>query len=65
MTLTIVGFVVLRLLGTAFFVLLAIRIFVALKGRGPHSAHALLDRRFAEGQISADEYRARKAVLDE
>jgi putative membrane protein len=38
-----------------------------LQGRAAHGAPetpaALLDRRFASGEISADEYRQRKAVL--
>ena len=65
MTLTIIGLVLLRLLCATFMVLLVIRIVVAVKGQGPQSAQAMLDRRFAEGQISAEEYRSRKVVLEE
>jgi putative membrane protein len=32
---------------------------------GPPSADEVLRRRFAEGELSADEYRERRAVLDE
>ena len=32
-------------------------------GRRPHTAIEVLDHRFAQGEISAEEYRARRAVL--
>jgi uncharacterized membrane protein len=65
MSVTIIGFLILKLLGLAFAVLLAVRVAAAFRGLGPHGARAILDRRFAQGEIVAGEYRLRRAVLED
>jgi len=71
MILFFIGLGIMKLLVTAFIVLLAVKLgvwaFAAYDERGERSAmgkaEQLLRRRFAEGEIEAQEYRDRLAVL--
>ncbi len=57
------GFILLRILGVAFFVLLAVRIITGLRSR--HSgAVDIASRRFASGEITEQEFRRMREVLD-
>jgi uncharacterized membrane protein len=57
------GFVVLRLLAIAFVVLLIARIVAGM--RGHHSgALSIIGRRFAEGELTEDQYRRMRDVLE-
>lgn len=55
------------LLGTlALFAVIAAAVYVGVRlaqGAGPGSARAVLDRRFASGEISAEDYYERESVL--
>ena len=75
MTLFFIGFGLLRLLGFAFLVLLLIKIALII-GKKIHDKHSdffqnygrfeavnLAAKRFADGDISADQYREIKSVL--
>jgi putative membrane protein len=50
--------------GVVFGIVWLIRSTVGGPGRGSESPLAVLERRFAEGAISVEEYRARREVLD-
>jgi uncharacterized membrane protein len=65
MTALFIGFLALRVLCMAFAVLLVVRLVAAFQGRGPHGARAELDRRFARGEMSAEDYRQRREVLQD
>jgi uncharacterized membrane protein len=65
MSLFLIGAMVLRLLCLAFAVLLAVRIVAGVRSRHPCGARAILERRFVEGAINEDEYRSKRAVLEE
>lgn len=77
MTLFFIGFGVLRVLGFIFFILLLIKIVLVIRKKidGSHSeayrthvthqAVSLAARRFADGDISADQFREIKSVLKE
>ncbi|HEV2726791.1 MAG TPA: SHOCT domain-containing protein [Solirubrobacterales bacterium] len=64
------------LFGLVFWIALIAMVFLLVRGRGwfgpggpraqaRESGSQILERRFAEGELSADEYRERRAVLDE
>jgi uncharacterized membrane protein len=55
----------LRLLCLAFAVLFTVRVVAGVRSRHPGGARAILERRFVEGAITEEEYRARRAVLEE
>ncbi|MGA2765502.1 MAG: hypothetical protein ABSG17_19315 [Spirochaetia bacterium] len=59
----IAGFVALRILGIAFFVLLVARIAVAVRGRH-YDALAIISRRFAEGEVTEEQFRRMREVLE-
>ena len=59
----IAGFVALRLLGIAFLVLLVSRIVAGARSR-PHDALEIVGRRFAEGEITEEQFRRMREVLD-
>lgn len=65
MTLFFIGFGLLRLLIFAFLVLMLIKIasIIGTKMHGPFEAINLAAQRFADGDISADQYREIKSVL--
>jgi len=63
-TLFIVGFVAMRLLVAAFFILLVVRIGAGLLAGRHHGSRGILERRFAAGEIDEAEYRARRDVLE-
>jgi uncharacterized membrane protein len=56
------GFVLLRFLGIAFFVLLIARIVAGARSRH-HGALGILSRRFAEGEITEEQLRRMREVL--
>ena len=59
----VAGFIALRVLGVAFLVLLVLR--VAVGARGPHSgARAIMARRFAEGEITEEQFRRMREILE-
>ena len=58
----IAGFVALRLLGIAFVVLLVARIAVGAAGRRD-GARGVIARRFAEGEITEEQFRQMREVL--
>jgi uncharacterized membrane protein len=57
------GFVLLRILGIAFIILLIARIVAGAKSRH-HGALGVLGRRFAEGQITEEQFRKMRDVLE-
>jgi len=59
----IAGFVVLRILGIAFLVLLMTRIVAGFKSRN-NEALEIAGRRFASGEITEDQFRRMQEVLD-
>jgi uncharacterized membrane protein len=63
MGLFIAGFVALKLMGTAFIVLLIVLLIVAVKG-GHDGALESASRRFAAGEITEDQFRRIRDVLD-
>jgi len=63
MTLYMLGFVALRLLCLAFFLLLAARIAVGLRSHRRDGAMDVLERRFVAGEITEEEFRAMREVL--
>ena len=65
MTLYVIGFIALRVLCLAFFVVLAIRLALAWRGRWPDPALVALERRFAAGELAEADYRAMRKVLEE
>ena len=60
----IAGFVTLRILGVAFVVLLAARIIAAVRGRADGAAVDIAARRFASGEITEEQFRRVRVVLD-
>lgn len=60
----IAGFVALRLLGVTFVALLVARIIAAVKGRRADEALDLAAQRFATGQITEDQFRRIRDVLE-
>jgi uncharacterized membrane protein len=61
----LIYFIALKAIGAAFFVLLALRLVTGFRARHCNPALDLLGRRFAEGQIGVEEYRAKKAELED
>jgi uncharacterized membrane protein len=59
----IAGFVALRFLGIAFLVLLIARI-VSGARRRHHGALGIISRRFAEGEITEEQFRRMRDVLE-
>jgi uncharacterized membrane protein len=59
----IAGFVALRVLGIAFLVLLIVRIAAGARRRH-HGAAGIISRRFAEGEITEEQFRRMREVLD-
>jgi uncharacterized membrane protein len=59
----IAGFIALKLMGAAFIVLLIVRIAAALRGRSD-GARETASRRFAAGEITEDQFRRIRDVLD-
>ena len=59
----IAGFVALRVLGIAFVVLLVTRIVAGLKD-GHNEAREIARRRFASGEITEEQFRRLREVLD-
>jgi uncharacterized membrane protein len=59
----IAGFVALRILGITFLVLLVIRIVAGFRSRN-NEALELASRRFASGEITEDQFRRMREVLD-
>jgi uncharacterized membrane protein len=57
------GFLLLRALGVAFIILLIARIAAGVRA-GQHGALGILSRRFAEGQITEEQFRAMRDVLE-
>ncbi len=57
------GFVLLRILGVAFIILLIARIVAGARGRH-NGALGVLGRRYAEGQITEEQYRRMRDVLE-
>jgi uncharacterized membrane protein len=57
------GFVALRLMGAAFIVLLVMRIAAAVRGRSD-GALETASRRFAAGEITEEQFRRIRDVLD-
>ena len=57
------GFIVLRCLGIAFFVLLAVRIVAGLRHRHD-GALEVASRRFASGEMSEEQFRRMREVLN-
>ncbi len=57
------GFILLRILGIAFFVLLAVRIITGLRSRH-EGALEIVSRRFASGEITEEQFRRIREVLD-
>jgi uncharacterized membrane protein len=57
------GLILLRILGAAFIILLIARIVAGARGRH-HGALWILSRRFAEGQITEEQFRAMRDVLE-
>jgi len=57
------GFVLLRILGVVFIVLLIARIFAGA-GSHHHGALGILSRRFAEGEITEEQFRKMRDVLE-
>ena len=60
----IAGFVALRLMGAAFIVLLIMRIAAAVRGRSDGALESA-SRRFAAGEITEEQFRRIRDVLDE
>jgi uncharacterized membrane protein len=63
MNLFIAGFIALRLLGAAFIVLLIVRIAAAMRGRSNGALEAA-SRRFAAGEITDEQFRRIRDILD-
>ena len=63
MGLFVTGFIALKLLGVAFIVLLIMRIAAAVRGR-PDGALETASRRFAAGEITEEQFRRIRDVLD-
>jgi uncharacterized membrane protein len=59
----IAGFVALKLMGAAFIVLLIMRLVVAVRGRSDGALESA-SRRFAAGEITEDQFRRIRDVLD-
>jgi uncharacterized membrane protein len=59
----IAGFVALRVMGIAFLVLLAVRIAGGLRSRGSEGLE-IASRRFASGEITEEQLRRMREVLD-
>jgi uncharacterized membrane protein len=59
----IAGFVALKLMGAAFFVLLIMRLIAAVRGRSDGALESA-SRRFAAGEITEDQFRRIRDVLD-
>jgi uncharacterized membrane protein len=57
------GFVLLRILGVAFIILLIARIAAGARGRR-NGALGVLGRRYAEGQITEEQFRRMRDVLE-
>jgi len=57
------GFVLLRILGIVFIILLIARIVTGAKSRH-HGALWILSRRFAEGEITEEQFRKMRDVLE-
>ena len=57
------GFILLRILGVAFFILLIARIVVGARSHH-HDALWILSRRFAEGEITEEQFRKMRSVLE-
>jgi uncharacterized membrane protein len=64
MSLYFAGFILLRLLCLAFAILFVVRLAAGLRARRPDGALALLERRFAAGEIAEEEFRRMRSVLD-
>jgi uncharacterized membrane protein len=63
MGLFMAGFIALKLIGTAFVVLLIVRLVVAARGSS-NGALESASRRFAAGEITEDQFRRIRDVLD-
>jgi uncharacterized membrane protein len=59
----IAGFVALRVLGIAFLVLLIARVAAGARSRR-HGALGIISRRFAEGEITEDQFRRMRDVVE-
>ncbi len=59
----IAGFVALRILGIAFLVLLVTRIVAGFRSRNSEALE-IAGRRFASGEITEDQFRRTREVLD-
>ena len=57
------GFILLRILGVAFFILLIARIVAGARSRD-HGALSIVSRRFAEGEITEEQFRKMRSVLE-
>ena len=57
------GFAVLRLLGVAFLVLLIVRVVTGVRGHH-NGALGIISRRFAEGELTEDQFRRMRDVLE-
>jgi uncharacterized membrane protein len=57
------GFIVLKLIGAAFIVLLIMRIAAAVRGRSDGALESA-SRRFAAGEITEEQFRRIRDVLD-
>ena len=63
MALFVAGFIALKLMGAAFIVLLVIRIVAAVRGRSDGALESA-SRRFAAGEITEEQFRRIRDVLD-
>jgi len=63
MALFVAGFIALKLMGAAFIVLLVIRIAASLRGRSDGALESA-SRRFAAGEITEEQFRRIRDVLD-
>jgi len=59
----IAGFVLLRVLGVAFLILLVVRLVGAMRGRYDRASE-IVRGRLASGEITEDQYRRLREVLD-
>ncbi len=64
MTLHAIGFIALRLIGFAFFVLLVVRAAAWRRSRC-NGGRAILEKRLAAGDITEEQYRRMRDVMEE
>jgi uncharacterized membrane protein len=60
----VIGMIALRVLICAFFIMLAVRLVAVCRARRGNTAIAILEKRFVNQEISAEEFAQRRKVLE-